>query len=396
MTEFLIRAFVRNPQDTKSPSGREAYSILAAVVAMVANFLLCTGKFIVGLWSGSIAIQADAVNNLSDIGTNVVTLVGFKAASRPADTRHPFGHARLEYIYGLIISFIILYVGFELGRESICKIINPTPILFSPVTMAVLLASILVKFWMSCFMRKIGTRIQSTALAATTTDSLCDVISTGAILVSTVIGYFYQINLDGYIGVLVSVFVLYAGVGILKDTINPLLGEAPDPALVQQLQQMLLAYDGINGIHDIVIHSYGPGRTIATAHAEVASDADILEIHETIDKAEREVSHALNLMLTIHMDPISVNDPRYNELSSRLDGILQAMEPPLSFHDFRMVPGEKQTNLIFDIVVPFGLKHDEISRIKSAIKEQMAQIDPSYQCVITVDSDYTARAERFP
>lgn len=389
MTELLIRTFIRNPQDTKTQSGREAYGILAAFVGIVSNLLLCTGKFIVGLWSGSIAIQADAVNNLSDIGTSVVTLIGFKAASRPADTEHPFGHARMEYVCGLIVAFLILLVGFELGKESIDKILSPTPIRFSPVTMAVLLCSMLVKFWMGCFTRNVGKRIQSTALAATTMDSLCDMISTGAILVSTVIGYFYQINLDGYIGVLVSLFVLYAGIGIVKDTISPLMGEAPDPELVKQLQKHLLAYDGINGLHDIVIHNYGPGRIIATAHAEVAADADILEIHETIDKAEREVGQALNLMLTIHLDPISVNDPRCNQLCAQIGSVLHSIDPRLSFHDFRMVPGEKQTNLIFDIVVPFGLKHEQISDIKAQIKDAMESIDASYRCVITVDSDYT-------
>ncbi|MBR0025686.1 MAG: cation transporter, partial [Clostridia bacterium] len=230
MTDLIIKLFIKNPEDTSSPSVREAYGVLAAFVGVVINLLLCAAKFIVGMWSGSIAIQADAANNLSDIGSSVVTFIGFKAANRPADKEHPFGHARVEYIAALVVSFLILLVAFELGKESVSKILNPTPVEYSPVTMVVLAISILGKLYLGSFTRKVGKRIDSSALAASTMDSICDVISTGAILISTVIGYFTNLNLDGYIGILVALFVLYAGISILKETVSPLMGEAPDPA----------------------------------------------------------------------------------------------------------------------------------------------------------------------
>ena len=389
MTNLLVRLFIKDPKNTSSPKVREAYGVLAAFVGIITNLLLCAAKFIVGMWSGSIAIQADAVNNLSDIGSSVVTLIGFKMAGRPADKEHPFGHARMEYIAALAVSFLILLVGFELGKESLGKIISPTPVEYHPVTMLVLCISILSKLWMGFFTRSIGKKIGSSALAASTMDSICDTISTGAILISTVIGYFSELNLDGYIGILVALFVLYAGIGILKDTISPLMGEAPDPAMVKELQQRLLSYHDINGLHDIVIHNYGPGRLIATAHAEVASDGDILEIHESIDKAEREVGEAMGMILTIHLDPLSTDDELCNATRKEVGTVIKSLDTRLSFHDFRMVPGEQQTNLIFDLVVPYGLSHNEISNLESEIRARMMEVDPTYRCVITVDADYT-------
>jgi len=389
MTDLIIKLFIKNPEDTSSPSVREAYGVLAAFVGVVINLLLCVAKFVVGMWSGSIAIQADAVNNLSDIGSSVVTFIGFKAANRPADKEHPFGHARVEYIAALVVSFLILLVAFELGKESVSKILNPTPVEYSPVTMVVLAISILGKLYLGSFTRKVGKRIDSSALAASTMDSICDVISTGAILISTVIGYFTNLNLDGYIGILVALFVLYAGISILRETISPLMGEAPDPALVKELHERLLSYHGIDGLHDVIIHNYGPGRLIATAHAEVAVDCDILEIHETIDKAEREVGDAMGMMLTLHLDPLSTCDDACNAVREQVKAVIADVDEKLSFHDFRMVPGEQQTNLIFDIVVPHGYKAEQISAIKSGIRARMMQIDPTYRCVITVDADYT-------
>lgn len=389
MTNLLVRLFIKDPENTSAPQVRESYGVLAAFVGIVMNLLLCAAKFLVGMWSGSIAIQADAVNNLSDIGASAVTLIGFKAAMRPADKEHPFGHARVEYIAALAVSFLILLVAFELGKESVGKIIAPTPVEYHPVTMIVLAISILGKLYLGCFTRNIGKRIGSSALAASTMDSVCDVISTGAILVSTVIGYFTNLNLDGYIGILVALFVLYAGINILKDTVSPLMGEAPDPEMVRELQERLLSYHGIDGLHDIVIHNYGPGRLIATAHAEVSADCDVLEIHETIDKAEREVGEAMRMMLTLHLDPLSTNDEACNAARAQVGAAIASIDEHLSFHDFRMVPGEQQTNLIFDIVVPHGYTSAQIADVKSEIRARMIQVDPSYRCVITVDADYT-------
>lgn len=389
MTNLLVRLFIKEPENTSCPQVREAYGVLAAFVGIIINLLLCAAKFVVGMWSGSIAIQADAVNNLSDIGSSAVTLIGFKAAMRPADREHPFGHARVEYIAALAVSFLILLVAFELGKESISKILYPTPVEHHPVTMAVLAISILGKLYLGTFTRSIGRKINSSALAASTMDSICDVISTGAILISTIIGYFTNLNLDGYIGILVALFVLYAGINILKDTISPLMGEAPDPEMVRELHERLLSYHGINGLHDVMIHNYGPGRLIATAHAEVAENCDILEIHETIDKAEREVGIAMGMMLTLHLDPLSTSDERCNAVREEVRKTITAIDEKLSFHDFRMVPGELQTNLIFDIVVPHGYKAEEISAIKAEIRARMMELDSTYRCVITVDADYT-------
>ncbi|MEL7610090.1 MAG: cation diffusion facilitator family transporter [Bacillota bacterium] len=389
MTELLIKLFIRRPNDVDSLATRKAYGFLAAIVGITANVLLCASKFIVGAYSGSIAIQADAFNNLSDIATSAVALIGFKLSSRPADTEHPFGHARMEYISAMVIAFLILLIGYELGKESFSKILSPSPVAYSPVMLIVLGLSIVIKLWMGVFSRKLSRKIRSNTIAATMVDSLCDVLATGSIIVSILIGRFFGINIDGYIGLVVSGLILYAGVGVLRKASSTLMGEAPDPALVRELHQRLCAYDGINGAHDIVIHSYGPGRTLATAHAEVAPDADILEIHEMIDKAEREIGDSLNLTLTIHLDPLPIDDARSNEASALVSSVITRIDSRLSFHDFRVLIHEEKTNLMFDLAVPFGLSHERINQIKSQIKKEMNAIDPHCQCVITVDPGYT-------
>ena len=388
MTKLLIRLFIKDSQNTQNNLVREAYGRLAGVVGVCCNIFLGGAKLLIGALSGSIAIQADAVNNLSDVGSNLVTLIGFRMAGKPADKEHPFGHARIEYITALVISFLILLVGFELGKESVMKIIAPEPVSFNLVTMGILLLSILVKLWLGRFTASIGKAISSTAMSAATADSMCDVISTGAILLSAMASYFININLDGYVGVLVAGFVLYSGVGILRDTISPLMGEAPTPELIHSLSESLLAYEGIDGLHDIMVHNYGPGRIIASAHAEVRADSDIVAIHETIDRAEREVGEKLGMLLTIHLDPVETDDALTAAVRTKLDAIIQETDPRLRFHDFRMVRGEKQTNLIFDIVVPAGTDAGQIGRYKSAIRERAREIDPTYVCVIDVDIDY--------
>ena len=345
-------------------------------------------KFIIGIISGSIAIQADAVNNLSDVGSSAVMLIGSKMAGKPADREHPYGHARMEYIAALIIAFLILIVGFELGRESVLKIIAPEPVEFSVAMIVVLVLSILVKFWMSRFTSNIGRRIHSSTMSAATSDSISDVISTGAILISSVVGYFKGVNIDGYIGVVVAGFVLYSGITILRDTISPLMGEAPDPKTVAELTDRILAYDGIIGIHDIMVHSYGPGKRIASAHAEVRSDCDLMAIHETIDTAEREIGAQMGILLTLHLDPIEVDNAALNVAKDEIAGVLASIDPALRFHDFRMVRGGNRTNLLFDIVVQPGMKPEAVAALKQRVADEAARLNPAYHCILSVDVDH--------
>lgn len=388
MTELLVRFFIKTPERVEDSSVREAYGILAGFVGIACNLILCAIKFVIGTLSGSIAIQADAVNNLSDVGSSAVMLIGSKMAGKPADREHPYGHARMEYIAALIIAFFILIVGFELGRESVMKIIAPEPVEFSVAMIAVLVGSILVKLWMSRFTANIGRRINSSTMSAATSDSIADVISTGAILLSSVIGYFKGVNIDGYIGVVVAGFVLYSGASILRDTISPLMGEAPDPKVVAELTDRILSYDGIIGIHDILVHSYGPGKLIASAHAEVRSDCDLMAIHETIDTAEREVGAQMGIMLTLHLDPVEVNNAVLNETREQIKGILAEIDETLRFHDFRMVRGENRTNLLFDIVVQPGRKPEEIAELKQRVADEAARLNPAYHCILSVDVDH--------
>ena len=387
MTELLVRFFIKTPDQTGDSSVREAYGILAGVVGIACNLILCAMKFVIGTLSGSIAIQADAVNNLSDVGSSAVMLIGSKMAGKPADREHPYGHARMEYIAALIIAFLILVVGFELGRESIQKIIAPEPVEFSVAMIAVLVSSILVKLWMSRFTANIGRRIESSTMSAATSDSISDVISTGAILLSSIIGYFKGVNIDGYIGVVVAGFVLYSGVSILRDTISPLMGEAPDPKTVTELMDKILSYDGIIGIHDIMMHSYGPGKLIASAH-EVRSDCDLMAIHETIDAAEREIGAQMGILLTLHLDPIEVDNAVLNQTREEMGQILMGIDKTLRFHDFRMVRGENRTNLLFDIVVQPGMKPEAIAELKQRVADEAARLNPAYHCILSVDIDH--------
>lgn len=388
MTKLLIRLFVKDGDNAADSRVREAYGRLAGLVGIACNLLLGSLKFLLGALTGSISIQADGVNNLADMGGNLVTLIGFHVAGKPADPEHPYGHARVEYIAALIISFLVLLVGFELGKESVFKIIAPEPVDFTPAAIAALLLSIVIKLWLGRFTSEIGRRIQSATMRAATADSMADVISTGAILLCALLSYWKGWNLDGYMGVVVAGFVLYSGLCILRDTISPLLGEAPSAEMIGELCDNLLAYEGICGLHDIMMHNYGPGRVIASAHAEVRADADIVAIHEVIDRAEREVGEKMGILLTIHLDPVETDDSLTGEVRETLAKAIEEVDSRLRFHDFRMVSGEKQTNLIFDIVVPPGTDTAQAGRYKSAIRERMKRIDPSYVCIIDVDVDY--------
>lgn len=386
MIEFLIRRFVPDWQQVQRTDVRERYGTLAAAVGILSNIFLCIIKGLIGLFSGSIAVTADAVNNLSDAGSSVITLLAFKIAGKPADEEHPYGHARMEYISGMAVSFIIILLGLELMGSSFEKILHPEEVGVSALTYLVLIVSIAVKLWQGMFNRSLGKRISSEALQATAADSLNDVFSTGAVLLSTLVYQFTAIPIDGWVGMLVAIFITVSGVKLIMETGSPLLGQAPDPQMVRELEEKITAYDGVIGIHDLQVHNYGPGRVFATVHAEVPANRDILVSHDIIDNIEREVGHEMNLNLVIHMDPVVTDDERLNQLHAQVQQIVAGIDSNLSMHDFRAVFGPTHTNLVFDVVVPpgFSLSDSELSRRI----EQQVQTLGSYFCVITVDHNY--------
>ncbi len=386
MIEFLIRRFVPDWQQVQRTDVRERYGTLAAAVGILSNIFLCIIKGLIGLFSGSIAVTADAVNNLSDAGSSVITLLAFKIAGKPADEEHPYGHARMEYISGMAVSFIIILLGLELIGSSFEKILHPEEVGVSALTYLVLIVSIAVKLWQGMFNRNLGKRISSEALQATAADSLNDVFSTGAVLLSTLVYQFTAIPIDGWVGMLVAIFITVSGVKLIMETGSPLLGQAPDPQMVRELEEKITAYDGVIGIHDLQVHNYGPGRVFATVHVEVPANRDILVSHDIIDNIEREVGHEMNLNLVIHMDPVVTDDERLNQLHAQVQQIVAGIDSNLSMHDFRAVFGPTHTNLVFDVVVPpgFSLSDSELSRRI----EQQVQTLGSYFCVITVDHNY--------
>ena len=386
MIEFLIRRFVPDWQQVQRTDVRERYGTLAAAVGILSNIFLCIIKGLIGLFSGSIAVTADAVNNLSDAGSSVITLLAFKIAGKPADEEHPYGHARMEYISGMAVSFIIILLGLELMGSSFEKILHPEEVGVSALTYLVLIVSIAVKLWQGMFNRNLGKRISSEALQATAADSLNDVFSTGAVLLSTLVYQFTAIPIDGWVGMLVAIFITVSGVKLIMETGSPLLGQAPDPQMVRELEEKITAYDGVIGIHDLQVHNYGPGRVFATVHVEVPANRDILVSHDIIDNIEREVGPEMKLNLVIDMDPVVTDDERLNQLHAQVQQIVAGIDSNLSMHDFRAVFGPTHTNLVFDVVVPpgFSLSDSELSRRI----EQQVQTLGSYFCVITVDHNY--------
>lgn len=389
MTNFLIKHFIPNASDVKSPAVRQRYGVVSSVVGILCNALLCTAKIAAGLLTGAVSIVADGINNLSDGGSCVVSLLGFKMAGKPADDKHPFGHGRIEYVAGLVVSFIIVLMGVELAKTSLDKIFHPEEISFSWITPAVLGISILVKLWMCFFNRKMGDKIDSAVLRATAMDSLSDVAATSSVLAGFVIGYWARVNLDGYLGVLVALFILYTGVSTAKGTLDLLLGEAPDPEFVKQIQQEVLSYPEIIGVHDLIVHNYGPGHSVISLHAEVPCDVDILKIHDTIDNAERDLKKKFDCEVVIHMDPIVTDDKETNEIHQKLSSIVRLLDSRVTIHDFRMVKGPTHTNLIFDIVVPhqFRLTDDQVVE---SLRQAVKALDARYEIVVNVDKAYTA------
>ena len=339
MTEFLLRTFVKNAQDTTDKAVRSACGNLACIVGILCNVLLFLGKFIVGTLFGSVSITADAINNLSDASSNIVSLVGFWLGGRPADKEHPYGHARYEYLAGLAVSVMILVIGIELGKESLSKVIAPTPVEFSWLSAAVLVASILVKLWMSAFNRTVGKHIHSETLLATAADSRNDVISTAAVLVAALVAHFTSFDrLDGIMGLAVAVFILYSGIGLVKDTLDPILGAAPDPELVDHIQKKALSYPGVLGMHDLMIHDYGPGNRLVSFHLEMPAEGDVMALHDEIDQMEKDFYANDGLLTTIHFDPVVTSDPHVTELREFVEKTAHDIDPEVNIHDLRIVP----------------------------------------------------------
>ena len=390
MIQLLIRTFIKDADNTASRTVRTAYGNLACLVSVVCNLLLFAGKAAVGTLFGSVSITADGLNNLSDASSNIVSLIGFKLGSRPADSEHPYGHARYEYLAGLAVSVMILVIGVELFKESFAKILAPTPVSFGWLTVAVLAASILVKLWMSRLNRTIGQRIASDTLLATAADARNDVITTSVVLVAAVLTQLTGFaRLDGFMGIGVSLFILYSGAMLVKDTIDPLLGSAPDPDLVKHIEEKALSYPGVLGVHDLMVHDYGPGHQFASLHIEFPAEADPLKAHDIIDNIEREFMEKDRLQVTIHYDPIVTSDAAVGVLRSRLMEKARQMDPRLSVHDLRIVPGDSHTNVLFDLVFPAGYTGDKDARLAEMcnfVKEQ----DPKYCCVIKVEQSYAS------
>ncbi len=389
MVNQLVKWFIKDYQDTTQPVVRMRYGWLAGVVGIISNLFLFTIKIVVGTLFNSIAITADAVNNLSDAGSSIITLVGFKLSGKPADEKHPYGHARAEYITGFIVSVIILLLGLELIKSSYQKIINPDPINFSYLSVVVLIIAILVKLWQSLFNKNLGRRINSTALMATGMDSMNDVIATSSVLVATLFAWLTGVQIDGYMGVAVALFILYSGFKLVSETLNPLLGLAPDTKLTSDLEKKILSYEGVLGLHDLVVHSYGPDKCYASVHVEVPAHQDLLESHDLIDIIERDIVAEFNVHLVIHMDPVVIDDELTNTLRKKVMKIVLEIDPELSMHDFRVGFCKTHSNLIFDVVIPTSYKACD-QELRDRISKAISNINPTYHSVITLDRKYTS------
>ncbi|OLA27032.1 MAG: cation-efflux pump [Faecalibacterium sp. CAG:82-related_59_9] len=390
MTQFLIRCFIKRPDDVKDAAVRTAYGNLASLVGMACNILLCIGKLLAGTLFGSIAIMADALNNLSDASSNVVSLIGFRLAAKAPDAEHPYGHARYEYLAGLVVSVTILAIGLSLLKESALKVLHPTPVAFSWLSIGVLAASILVKLWLSGFNRAVGKKINSETLMATAADSRNDVLTTGAVLLSTILcsltGYGI---IDGIMGVGVAAFILWSGWGLVMDTLSPLLGESPSPELVEHIERTVMSYPGVLGVHDLMVHDYGPGHQFASLHVEFPAETDPLTAHDVIDNIENDFLKKDRLQVTIHYDPIVTADASVGVLRARLKEHARQLDPQLSIHDLRIVPGDSHTNVLFDLVFPAGYTGDidqMLAKMCQFVKEQ----DPKYCCVVKVEQSYAS------
>lgn len=388
MTNLLIKLFIKDDGNASmTPKIREKFGVLSGGVGIVLNILLAGAKLVVGTIANSISITADAVNNFSDVGASAVNLIGAKAAAKAPDKEHPFGHGRIEYIAALIVSFIVLSCGLELIKTSIDKILHPEAVLFSYPAAAVLVLSILGKLWLALFNNKIAKRISSVSNKAVVADSLSDIISTSATLIALICSKFTTLPVDGYIGILVALFIIFTGISIVRDTVSPLLGERPDKELVNEIEQEILSQNGIIGVHDLMVHSYGPSRVFVSAHAEVPADADINVSHDAVDNIENNLRKKYGILATIHMDPIVTNDEHIAELRNKINWIVKQIDPELTTHDLRVVEGPTHTNVIFDVVTPYRYKIPG-SSLSEMIEKEVKKINPTYNTVITVENSY--------
>lgn len=388
MVTVLINLWIKEKEDVKNPEVRQKYGMLCGMVGIVLNIFLFLGKFLAGTISHSISITADAFNNLSDAGSSCVTLVGFKMAGAKPDVDHPFGHGRIEYVAGLIVSGAIIIMAFELIRTSIEKIIDPHPVEFSVLTAAILLASILVKMYMAYYNYQIGKKVDSAAMRATATDSLSDTCATSVVLLASIVGEITGMQIDGYCGVLVGLFIFYAGISAARETLNPLLGQAPEKELVQQIEEIVLAHEEICGIHDLLVHDYGPGRLMISLHAEVPAEGDILELHDVVDNTETELRSQLNCDAVIHMDPVVTEDEHILALKKNMEELIKSMDSVLSMHDFRVVTGPTHTNMIFDVVIPFQYQISDEELVEQIAEKTKEMLGETYFVVIQVDHAY--------
>lgn len=388
MTALLLKLFIKDYKNTSDNTVREKYGVLGGAFGIVTNIILACAKLIIGTFSGSISITADAVNNFSDAGSSIITLIGFKMANKPADTSHPFGHGRIEYISGLIVAFIVLIFGVELMKSSFERIINPSEIVYSTWAIVVLSLSIAGKLWLGLFNRKLGKAINSSAMTAVFTDCLSDSGATLVTIVSMLLARFAGLNIDGILGAIVAVIIIIAGINIIKDTLNPLLGEAPDKELVEKLAETILSFDKVVGIHDLIIHNYGSVKTFGSVHVEVPSDEDVLLTHEIMDNIELEIKKNFGIELVAHCDPVETNNEFVKENKVLLTEIISSINQKLSIHDFRMVSGPTHTNLIFDVVIPYEVKMNKEDVVRT-ISDKVKENHPHYNCVITVDRDYS-------
>ena len=389
MISLLARLFIKNHQDTKNPNVRQTYGILCGALGIGLNLLLFAGKFAAGFFSHSIAVTADAFNNLSDAGSSIITLIGFRMAGQKPDPDHPFGHGRIEYISGLLVAVIILLMGFELIQGSAAKILRPEDLTFSPAVLIILAVSILVKCYMYLYNCRLGKRLDSAAMLATAADSLSDALATTLVLAATLTAHFTGLHIDGWCGVLVGLFICWTGFNAAKDTISPLLGQAPDKEFVRQVNEIVMSHQDVLGIHDLIVHNYGPGRILISLHAEVPADGDILTLHDMIDRIEHQLRDALDCHAVIHMDPVCVNDQETNRLKSLVLGYLEEISPRLTMHDFRIVAGPTHTNLIFDVAAPYDFPLQD-SELIQAINQRIQQENPGFCAVIEVDKQYTS------
>lgn len=390
LSKLLVKSFVKNYEDVEKEKVRSSYGFLAGVVGIIVNILLFIVKLSVGFISQSIAVTADAFNNLTDAGSSVITILGFKLSNMPADEEHPFGHGRIEYLSALAVSFMVMIVGLQFIKSSVERILNPSAVQFEIIPFILIVVSVVFKIWLSSFNKFVGKKINSSALKAAGLDALGDVVTSSTVAFSLLASNWTSFPIDGYIGVAVALMILYSGFKLTKETLNPLLGEAPDPDLVIAIQKEVLNYEHITGVHDLIIHNYGPGKCMCSIHAEVPSDMSIVKIHEIIDAAEKEISEKLNVYLVIHMDPINVNDNEIIETQHALLEILNNHPLVKSMHDFRVVGEGEKKNLIFDVVVDSNRKKVKITdeELKRDICNRVKARYPNYNCIITIDNDF--------